>query len=72
MYDTLVLNANLATMRAGGAPYGTVRDGAIGISAGRIAWVGPRAELQGAPETLATEAMLNRFEPLSVTVPDGA
>ncbi|MBS0336378.1 MAG: imidazolonepropionase [Proteobacteria bacterium] len=57
MYDTLVLNANLATMRAGGAPYGAVRDGAIGIAGGRIAWVGPRAELQGAPEALATEVL---------------
>ncbi len=57
MYDTLVLNANLATMRKGGAPYGTVRDGAIGITAGSIAWVGPRALLQGAPETLATEVL---------------
>jgi imidazolonepropionase len=57
MYDILVLNANLATMRTGGAPYGAIRDGAIGISGGRIAWVGPRAQLQGAPEALATEVL---------------
>ena len=57
MFDTLVVNANLATMRAGGVPYGAVHDGAIGIAAGRIAWVGLRAELPGAPETLATRIL---------------
>jgi imidazolonepropionase len=57
MFDTLILNANLATMREGGAPYGAVRDGAIGISGGRIAWVGPRAELPGVPESLAAEVI---------------
>lgn len=57
MFDTLILNANLATMRPGGAPYGAIRDGAIGISAGRIEWVGPRAELAGAPEALAAEVL---------------
>lgn len=44
MFDALWLNANLATMRAG-AGYGEVRDGAIGVEEGRIAWVGARAEL---------------------------
>lgn len=57
MYDTLWLNANLATMRAGGAPYGTVRDGAIGITEGKIAWVGARADLPGQPEKIATEVI---------------
>jgi imidazolonepropionase len=57
MFDTLVVNANLATMRPGGVPYGEVRDGAIGIKAGRIEWVGPRAGLAGAPEALATEVL---------------
>ena len=55
MFDTLYLNANLATMRAGGVPYGAIHDGAIGITGGKIAWVGPRAALQGEPEKLATE-----------------
>ena len=57
MFDTLCLNANLATMRAGGSPYGAVRDGAIGITAGRIAWVGGRSDLKGEPETLAAEVL---------------
>jgi imidazolonepropionase len=44
MHDAVWLNANLATMRAGGAPYGAIRDGAIAVSAGRISWVGPRSQ----------------------------
>jgi len=44
MYDAVWLNVNLATMRDGDAPYGAVRDGAIAVKAGRIAWVGPRKE----------------------------
>ena len=55
MHDTLWLNANVATMRANGAPYGAVRDGAIGIAGGKIAWVGARAELKGDPAKLAAE-----------------
>lgn len=57
MFDTLLVNANLATMRAGASPYGAIRDGAIGITAGRIEWVGPRADLPGAPESIAREVM---------------
>lgn len=44
MHDAIWLNANLATMREGDAPYGAVRDGAIAVKGGRIAWVGPRRE----------------------------
>ena len=57
MYDTLWVNANLATMRAGGAPYGAVIDGAIGISAGKIAWAGARADLPGQPEKISAEVL---------------
>lgn len=57
MFDTLLVNANLATMRAGGAPYGAIRDGAIGITAGRIEWVGLRDDLSATPESLATEVL---------------
>lgn len=46
MDDAVWMNANLATMRAG-APYGEVRDGAIAVRKGRIAWVGPRREWRG-------------------------
>lgn len=57
MFDTLLLNASLATMRAGDTAYGAVGDGAIGISAGRIAWVGARADLPRPPAGLAAQVI---------------
>jgi len=39
--DTLFANVHLATMVGG---YGLLRDAAIGVAGGRIAWIGPRAE----------------------------
>jgi imidazolonepropionase len=44
MFDSLWIDAHLATMARTGAPYGAVRDGAIGVKSGKIAWIGPRAE----------------------------
>ncbi|MBA5606472.1 imidazolonepropionase [Duganella sp. FT3S] len=41
-WDTLFINVNLATMADG---YGELRDGAIAVRDGRIAWLGPRTEL---------------------------
>ncbi len=52
MWDGIWLNGHLATM-TGGAPYGALDDGALAAEGGTIAWVGPRAELPGAPESLA-------------------
>ena len=44
--QTLVLkNAHLATMVPGGEPYGAVRNGAVVMRRGRIAWVGPEGDL---------------------------
>lgn len=43
MFDLLLTNATVATM-ADDFPFGLVRDGAIGIAGGRIAWVGPSAQ----------------------------
>ncbi|MDB5093334.1 MAG: hutI [Candidatus Eremiobacteraeota bacterium] len=56
-YETIWYNASLATMTPGGAPYGTIRDGAIAARDGRITWVGARAELPDAPERLAEHAI---------------
>jgi len=44
MYDAIWLNANLATLREDGAPYGEIRDGALAVKDARIAWIGPRSE----------------------------
>jgi imidazolonepropionase len=44
-FDVLLVGSHLATMQPGGEPYGTIRDGAVGIRGDKIAWVGPRAAL---------------------------
>ncbi len=48
MQDAVWLNANLATLREDGAPYGEIRDGALAVKDGRIAWIGHRSEWTGA------------------------
>ncbi len=55
MWDAIWLNGRLATMAKdrNGAPYGAIEDGALAVQDGRIAWLGPRAELTGTPEGLA-------------------
>ena len=52
-WDGLWLNVDVATMMPGGAPYGALTDGAIGVAGGRIAWVGARGDLPGPAERLA-------------------
>ncbi len=42
-WDLLIGNVHLATM-AGESGYGELRDGAIAVKDGRIAWLGPRSE----------------------------
>lgn len=44
-FDVLLVGSHLATMQSGGEPYGTIRDGAVGIRGDKIAWVGARAAL---------------------------
>jgi len=39
-FDLLLVDAQLATMRNDSVPYGVVRDGAVGVRGGVIAWVG--------------------------------
>ena len=43
-WDLLLTGATLATFE-GAQPYGLIEDGALAIADGRIAWVGPRAQL---------------------------
>ena len=58
MFDSLLIETSLATMdpRRPGA-YGAIRNGAIGVKDGRIAFVGPQTELSGAPEALARDVI---------------
>ena len=56
-WDTLWINANLATMRPAGAPYGAIANGAVAVRDGRIEWIGPLMDLPGRPETLANEVV---------------
>lgn len=62
MWDRLWINAQLATMaepagQTEGAAYGAIAQGAIASADGKIAWVGPQAELPGAPADLAREVI---------------
>jgi imidazolonepropionase len=54
-WDHLWVNLRLATMEAGGAPYGAIADGALATHGDRIAFVGRRDDLPGAPDRLAAE-----------------
>ncbi len=56
-FDTIWYNAGLATMTAGGAPYGALDDGALAARDGKIAWIGWRSDLPDAPERLADRAI---------------
>ena len=45
-FDTLFINANLATMDPNiDAPYGAIENGALGVKDGRIAWLGKMDDL---------------------------
>ena len=55
MWDSLYLNGRLATMQRGEVAYGAIERGALGVKDGKLAQVGPAAELPGRPESLARE-----------------
>ncbi len=54
-WDALWTNANIATMVSGPSAYGALRDAAVAIKDGKIAWIGPTADLNGEPHDLAPE-----------------
>lgn len=54
-WDTLWIDANLATMDPAAGGDGSVRRGALATRDGRIAWVGVEDELPGDPRALARE-----------------
>jgi len=56
-FDTLWLNARIATFAPGSAAFGLIADAAIASSNGKIAWLGPATALDAAPEILATRVI---------------
>jgi imidazolonepropionase len=50
--DLLLADVRLATMEAGGEPYGHARAGAIGFQDGRVAWIGERQDAPPAARRL--------------------
>jgi imidazolonepropionase len=56
-YDTIWIDAHLATMELGTPGFGGIECGAIAARAGEIAWVGPMSALADAPERLATRVI---------------
>lgn len=55
--DRLWIGGHLATMDPGHGPYGAIPNGAVGVRAGRIAWMGRQAELSLPPDQLAAEVI---------------
>ncbi|MEX0758882.1 MAG: imidazolonepropionase, partial [Tistlia sp.] len=53
MWDSVLINARLATMVPGRLPYGAIEAGALGIAGDRIAWIGPLDDLTARPGALA-------------------
>ncbi|SMF16685.1 imidazolonepropionase [Tistlia consotensis] len=53
MWDSVLINARLATMVPGKARYGAIESGALGIANGRIAWIGALDDLTARPGALA-------------------
>ena len=56
-WDTIWINANLATMAGTGMPYGKIENGAIAAKCDRIVWVGSMDALTGKPDTLANHVV---------------
>ena len=54
-WDHLWIDCHLATLTPEGQPYGIIENGAIAAQDGRIAWVGPQADLPGPADSLARE-----------------
>lgn len=56
-WDRIWINANLATMNPGDAPYGAVEKAAIASNDGRISWIGSMQNLPGGPDGLAGDVV---------------
>ncbi len=60
VWDLLLTDARIATMCAGVPEYGVIEDGALAISDGQIAWIGPLSEQPGNNAT-ETRSLGNRW-----------
>jgi len=70
--DSLWLDCHLATMSEanlgtgpGSGPYGAIRNGALGVQDGRIAWLGAEADLT--PEVIDSAESLQRLDGVWIT-----
>lgn len=61
MKDTVFIQATLATMMPDHSPYGLIPDGAIAVSDGRIAWLGPLAKLPNIYKGYSVEKLSGRL-----------
>ena len=60
-FDLLFTDCRAATMAPGGATYGAVEDATIGVRDGRIAWIGPRADLSTGADARETVRLDGRW-----------
>ena len=52
-WQSIWINVNIAAMTGGGQPYGAQKAAAVAVDGGKIAWLGPMADLPGRPNDLA-------------------
>ena len=61
LFDRLLTDCRAAAMTPDGAPYGVIEDAAVLIRDGRIAWIGPRADLPASAEAKVVEPLDGRW-----------
>ena len=52
-WQSIWINVNIAAMTDGGQSYGAQKAAAVAVDDGKIAWLGPMADLPGRPDDLA-------------------
>lgn len=53
MLDVIWIGGDIASMEPALGSWGAIRDAALGVTDGRIAWIGPRADLPDSPGRMA-------------------
>ncbi len=59
-YDRIWTDVHLMTVSGGSGPFGVIERGALAVAEGRIAWLGPQADLADTPEALARDVRSGR------------